>query len=318
MTKAPYALAFMALCGVILVVHEMHAPESLKESEDPFLAAVEKHVVATAQRRLSKVFAEEASQKHISEARKQIKASLREADNDSFFRVQKAEAEMQIREMQATAQPVNAVAATAAPMKLKTAPVKQLTIEQLEAGAPVKQFTIEQLEAGEDAIEHTTKKKSAATKNLMANLLTAPKMAGLSEEDNKYMKKEEQMEEKTKDEKKKADTVAPSLDSDEQERMTAELNDDDDLISQATSKADEMNDTEKEAPTKVAEKAAVVKKTVKKSVKAVKKVAPKKDAVVVEETEVKATIEPPTPEPKKDKDSEFEYKDDDDDFGDYE
>jgi len=133
MTKAPYALAFMALCGVILVVHEMHAPESLKESEDPFLAAVEKvtrrfsqnrslvpadphtgwphiawghgplvhqiisahppcqwrsptdlspplpafltwiivrqHVVATAQRRLSKVFAEEASQKHISEVR---------------------------------------------------------------------------------------------------------------------------------------------------------------------------------------------------------------------------------------------------------
>ena len=42
MQKAHYALAFMALCGVVLVVHELQGPEVLKQSEDPFLAAVEK------------------------------------------------------------------------------------------------------------------------------------------------------------------------------------------------------------------------------------------------------------------------------------
>jgi len=45
MSKTAYALGFMALCGVILVIHEQTNTENIKSdvySEDPFLASVEK------------------------------------------------------------------------------------------------------------------------------------------------------------------------------------------------------------------------------------------------------------------------------------
>merc|ERR1711871_1882387 len=311
MQKAHYALAFMALCGVVLVVHELQGPEVLKQSEDPFLAAVEKHVVATAQRRLSKVFAEEATKKHIAEARKQIQASLHEADDDNKFRVKKAEAEMQLKEMQAAAQPIETVSAAKVPHAKKTVKV------------PVKKFTIAQLEAGEDAIEHKAATKKAETQHLMANLVAAPKVAPLSSEDNKYMKKEQQMEEKPK--------KAPEEDADA-------------LLSEASAQANEMegveapalaavDDLEKEDTT-VEEKPAT-KKPVAKKEKAVKKVAPKKAvAQKAAKTVVAKKVAAPKVAPEKDiiqeeletaqkmqegttvkdDDSQFEYKDDDDDF----
>merc|ERR1711871_243529 len=317
MQKAHYALAFMALCGVVLVVHELQGPEVLKQSEDPFLAAVEKHVVATAQRRLSKVFAEEATKKHIAEARKQIQASLHEADDDNKFRVKKAEAEMQLKEMQAAAQPIETVSAAKGPHAKKTVKV------------PVKKFTIAQLEAGEDAIEHKAATKKAETQHLMANLVAAPKGAPLSSEDNKYMKKEQQMEEKPKKvPEEEADTL-PTKDSAEEEKMSKELDDDDDdLLSEASAQANEMegveapalaavDDLEKEDTTveeKPAPKKAVAQKaaeTVVAKKVAAPKVAPEKD-IIQEELETAQKMQEGTTV--KDDDSQFEYKDDDDDF----
>merc|ERR1711871_1141367 len=310
MQKAHYALAFMALCGVVLVVHELQGPEVLKQSEDPFLAAVEKHVVATAQRRLSKVFAEEATKKHIAEARKQIQASLHEADDDNKFRVKKAEAEMQLKEMQAAAQPIETVSAAKGPHAKKT--VK----------GPVKKFTIAQLEAGEDAIEHKAATKKAETQHLMANLVAAPKKAPEEEAD-----------------------ALPTKDSAEEEKMSKELDDDDDdLLSEASAQANEMegveapalaavDDLEKEDTT-VEEKPAT-KKPVAKKEKAVKEAAPKKAvAQKAAEKVVAKKVAAPKVAPEKDiiqeeletaqkmregttvkdDDSQFEYKDDDDDF----
>merc|ERR1711871_334477 len=333
MQKAHYALAFMALCGVVLVVHELQGPEVLKQNEDPFLAALEKHVVATAQRRLSKVFAEEATKKHIAEARKQIQASLHEADDDNKFRVKKAEAEMQLKEMQAAAQPIETVSAAKVPHAKKTVKV------------PVKKFTIAQLEAGEDAIEHKAATKKAETQHLMANLVAAPKVAPLSSEDNKYMKKEQQMEEKPKKAPEEEADALPTKDSAEEEKMSKELDDDDDdLLSEASAQANEregveapalaaVDDLEKEDTT-VEEKPAT-KKPVAKKEKAVKKAAPKKAvAQKAAETVVAKKVAAPKVAPEKDiiqeeletaqkmqegttvkdDDSQFEYKDDDDDF----
>merc|ERR1711871_1456009 len=300
MQKAHYALAFMALCGVVLVVHELQGPEVLKQSEDPFLAAVEKHVVATAQRRLSKVFAEEATKKHIAEARKQIQASLHEADDDNKFRVKKAEAEMQLKEMQAAAQPIETVSAAKVPHAKKTVKV------------PVKKFTIAQLEAGEDAIEHKAATKKAETQHLMANLVAAPKVAPLSSEDKKMSK---ELDDDDDDLLSEASAQANEMEGVEAPALAAvdDLEKEDTTVEEKPATKKPVAKKEK-AVKKVAPKKAVAQKAAGKVVAkkvAAPKVAPEKD-IIQEELETAQKMREGTTV--KDDDSQFEYKDDDDDF----
>jgi hypothetical protein len=88
--KAAYALGFLGLCAFVLVLHVYDAPaEDVKEVEDPFLASLEKHVVAVAQKRLRQRDAKMARDTHISEARKAIKASLMEAESTNMHNLQK-------------------------------------------------------------------------------------------------------------------------------------------------------------------------------------------------------------------------------------
>merc|ERR1712230_311760 len=95
--KAAYALAFLGLCATVLVVHVIYeTPEVAKEDadvEDPFLASLEAHVVAKAQRRLRQRDIKEASEAHISEARKAIKAALLDAQSSSLHEIKKVEEE---------------------------------------------------------------------------------------------------------------------------------------------------------------------------------------------------------------------------------
>merc|ERR1719201_2780372 len=91
MNKAAYALAFLGLCAIVLVVHIHDAPEEAKESDDPFLASLERHVVARAQARLRKHAMEHATETHISEARKAIKTALLDAQSSNIHKMRLAQ-----------------------------------------------------------------------------------------------------------------------------------------------------------------------------------------------------------------------------------
>merc|ERR1712022_17265 len=89
--KAAYAVGFLALCAVVLVVHVYdHQEEAVKDStynDDPFLASLEKHVVAKAQKALKQKAMKEASESHISEARKAIKSALMDAESSNIHSI---------------------------------------------------------------------------------------------------------------------------------------------------------------------------------------------------------------------------------------
>merc|ERR1712100_220053 len=160
MSKALYALSFMALCGVILVIHEQTNTESVKSpeySDDPFLASVEKHVVATAQRRLKKTFHKIASDKHISEARKAIKAALLDADDSNQFSIKKAEAERM------------------AAVEVEDAP-KMKVAKKVSHKTHKKQYTWDELQNGNAAEVEKHDASQKMSKSLMNNLKSAPKV----------------------------------------------------------------------------------------------------------------------------------------------
>merc|ERR1711907_790580 len=92
MHKAAYATFFLGLCAVVLLVHQNIAPEEAREETDPFIANLEAHVVAKAQRRLRAQEAKVAEEKSIAEARKNMQMMLSDAADSAQQDVQKAEA----------------------------------------------------------------------------------------------------------------------------------------------------------------------------------------------------------------------------------
>merc|ERR1711988_2010883 len=91
MHKAAYATFFLGLCAVVLLVHQNIAPEEAREETDPFIANLEAHVVAKAQRRLRAQEAKVAEEKSIAEARKNMQMMLSDAADSAQQDVQKAE-----------------------------------------------------------------------------------------------------------------------------------------------------------------------------------------------------------------------------------
>merc|ERR1712167_250813 len=74
MNKAMYAAVFLGLCAIVLLVHvqvNTDDVESEKQAgfvQDPFLANLEAHVVAKAQRRLRQKAMQEKRNAHINDA----------------------------------------------------------------------------------------------------------------------------------------------------------------------------------------------------------------------------------------------------------
>jgi len=152
--KAAYALGFLGLCAVVLVLHVYDTPEETREVQDPFLASLEAHVVAKAQRRLRQRDAQDASETHISEARKAMKAALLDAHSSSLHEMRQAEEEVQV----------------AATTKKAT---KKVAKEAAPAGAKGKVYTWAELQRGDDAKKETFTDNKVG--NLMGNLQSAPK-----------------------------------------------------------------------------------------------------------------------------------------------
>merc|ERR1711975_268 len=154
MNKAMYAAVFLGLCAVVLLVHTQVNPSeetdmASKEVVDPFLANLEAHVIAKAQRRLRQRAMANRRKKHISNARAAMKTMLLNAANDAQESVHQEE----IRE-----------AKKAQAMKKKKAATK---------GKQTKQFTWAQLQRGEDkAKENYANQKMG---NLLNKLKSAPK-----------------------------------------------------------------------------------------------------------------------------------------------
>merc|ERR1712166_671735 len=153
--KSAYALAFLGLCACVLVIHQNvdNSAEDTKQAVDPFLASIEAHVVAKAQRALRMRNMKDASHAHISEARKAIKASLLNAENLNFHEVNKANEEEREQEL----------IATTTVKKSKKAPAKKK-----------KTYTWAELQRGDDAVkEKHTDATDSKVGNLLQNLKTA-------------------------------------------------------------------------------------------------------------------------------------------------
>merc|ERR1711990_500985 len=153
MNKAMFAAVFLGLCAVVLLVHTQVNPSeetdmASKETVDPFLANLEAHVIAKAQRRLRQRAMANRRKKHISNARAAMKTMLLNAANDAQSDVRKVEQEEK-KKMQAA---------------------KKKTAKKTKGG---KQFTWAQLQKGEDkAKENFANKKMG---NLLNKLQAAPK-----------------------------------------------------------------------------------------------------------------------------------------------
>jgi len=158
--KAAYALGFLGLCATVLVIHVYDAPEeATKEVQDPFLASLEAHVVAKAQRRLRQRDLKEASQTHISEARKAIKAALLDAQSSSLHEIRQVEVEEAAADAKKIVKKAKKAAAKAA------AP----------AGKAKKTFSWAELQRGDDAEEQKQELTQNKVSGLLGNLQDAPK-----------------------------------------------------------------------------------------------------------------------------------------------
>merc|ERR1712093_779049 len=96
MNKAVYAFAFLGLCAVVLVLHtNQSVEEDTLEAvpQDPFLANLEAHVIAKAQRRLRQRAMAHKRKNHISNARKAMKTMLLNAASQAQDNVAKVEKE---------------------------------------------------------------------------------------------------------------------------------------------------------------------------------------------------------------------------------
>merc|ERR1711988_199622 len=150
MNKAMYAAMFLGLCAVVLLVHTQVNPSeetdmASKEVVDPFLANLEAHVIAKAQRRLRQRAMANRRKKHISNARAAMKTMLLNAANEAQSDVRKVEEEE----------------------------AKKKAATKKKAVKKGKQFTWAQLQKGEDkAKENFANKKMG---NLLSKLQAAPK-----------------------------------------------------------------------------------------------------------------------------------------------
>merc|ERR1712139_279275 len=98
MNKAMYAAVFLGLCAVVLLVHTQVNPSeetdmASREAMDPFLANLEAHVIAKAQRRLRQRAMANRRKKHITNARAAMETMLLNAANDAQEDVRKVEIE---------------------------------------------------------------------------------------------------------------------------------------------------------------------------------------------------------------------------------
>jgi hypothetical protein len=316
MSKALYAVGFMAMCAIVLVIHESTDHEQTKLNGDPFLASVEARVVAVAQHRLKKRLADDAAERHVSEARKAIKASLLDADADNQLNVQKYRAKQIILEEGATK---------------KAAPKKAADSNKAPG---VKQYTWAQMQEGADAAAATAKKADEDTHSLMKGLLAAPKVdpdsvdteganmvtADITEEETeeapkkaaakKVVQKVAAVAEDAVDEEEAPDQEETVADEDEEteeaqpaeEKSTpkeaapteaaVEEEAEEDTEEEAQP-AEEAAPAKKAAPKKVAKKAAAAPKKEAKAEKpaaAKKATAPKKEVKKAKATEVKPTV----------------------------
>jgi len=321
MSKTAYALGFMALCGVILVIHEQTSTENIKAeySEDPFLASVEKHVVATAQRRLKHTFHKLASDKHISEARKAIKAALMDADENNQFELRKARAER-----------LAALEVDEAPKKVKKVAKK----------STAKQYTWDELQNGNaDKVEKVKAKKKVAS-DLMHNLLAAPKVdkTTVDEDDETVMvTADDEVKEVDNEDRKEAQKVEKAAESekteeDDEVRELPEAEEDEEEVSHEDDEEEEVQEEEPKKSEKKSEKKSgkkSQKKSEKKKIEEVKEVEEVEEEAVEEpkKTEASAddeveeenfTEEKPTQLEEKDTtpvpDDDFEDDDDDTDY----
>merc|ERR1712100_732235 len=230
MSKALYALSFMALCGVILVIHEQTNTESVKSpeySEDPFLASVEKHVVATAQRRLKKTFHKIASDKHISEARKAIKAALLDADDSNQFSIKKAEAERM------------------AAVEVEDAP-KMKVAKKVSHKTHKKQYTWDELQNGNAAEVEKHDASQKMSKSLMNNLKSAPKVdkAEVEADDETVMvSADDQVKEVAQIEEKKEAAKAAKEETTKEEEKEEDTTDDEEEDAADDDEEEEVQET---------------------------------------------------------------------------
>lgn len=161
-------------------------------------------MVAVAQHRLKSRLAEDAAQRHISEARKAIKASLMDADADNQLHIEKYHAEQQL--LAAEEAPKPAASATAAAAATAAAPAA--------APSTKKQFTWAELNAGDDAEEEQAKVSKKDTHNLMKGLLAAPKVdADEAETGGATMVTTEFSDEETKEQESPKATIAKITDA---------------------------------------------------------------------------------------------------------
>merc|ERR1712139_8359 len=200
MNKAMYAAVFLGLCAVVLLVHTQVNPSeetdmASKEAMDPFLANLEAHVIAKAQRRLRQRAMANRRKKHISNARAAMKTMLLNAANDAQSDVRKVEAEE---------------------AKKKAASKKKAIKKGNKKDK--KQFTWAQLQKGEDkAKENFANKKMG---NLLNKLQAAPKAD-----------KKKQLENQHTDQDDKSGVMAKAL-TQAKAKAAADANKDDDPFSE--------------------------------------------------------------------------------------
>merc|ERR1711912_83013 len=198
MNKAMYAAVFLGLCAVVLLVHTQVNPSeetdmASKEVVDPFLANLEAHVIAKAQRRLRQRAMANRRKKHITNARAAMKTMLLNAANDAQEDVRKVEMEE---------------------AKKKAASAKKKAAKKTKQG---KQFTWAQLQKGEDkAKENFANKKMG---NLLSKLQAAPKA-----------QKKKQLENQHSDQDAKSGVMAKALNQ-AKAKAAADANKDDDPFS---------------------------------------------------------------------------------------
>jgi len=179
--KSAYALTFLGLCAIVLLVHVNHNEntDQMKEAEDPFLAALEARVVAKAQSRLRKTRAMRATKNHVAAVKEAIRKSLQSAADTS--------------EEDAAEEQLNTMREDAAAMGLshEDKKVQAKKVAKAKKKDSSKQFTWDELQAGADAPRAAADKKADQKKkvahlvakvaqrktgSLMQNLKAAPRI----------------------------------------------------------------------------------------------------------------------------------------------
>merc|ERR1712093_554274 len=193
MNKAVYAFAFLGLCAVVLVLHtNQSVEEDTLEAvpQDPFLANLEAHVIAKAQRRLRQRAMAHKRKNHISNARKAMKTMLLNAASQAQDNVAKVEKEEALK--------------------------RQKDKKKSASKANKKQFTWAQLQKGEDnAKQNYANQKMGSLLNKLKSAPKADKKKRLQDAQVKQEQKSNVManalaaaKKKAKDDIKKKDVFA--------------------------------------------------------------------------------------------------------------